>query len=505
MTAQTPLSRILEPRDQPESGAPRDRVDRSESIEAIRENGRLSTSYLLMCGLSAGIASLGLLLSSPAVIIGAMLVSPLMGPIILLGFAFWMVDWKHTQRAMLSLAAGCGLAFLVALSLTLISPLKEATPEILARTRPNLFDLLVAVLSGVAGGYAVVRHKGETVIGVAIATALMPPIATAGFGVGVGDIRLSGGAFLLFFTNLIAIALSAAGVAAAYRFRSAGLFDKSHMVRWRGVAVALVVALLCIPLTRTLTNIAWEARATSFARRSVETLFGDNASITALSVAKHGRSGSVTLLVATPTFVDNAGERLGDTLEEALGTDVNVKLDQVVLADPAALRAARQTAAPALPAPDPALTAVRQVSAAIPFETETVAVDPERKRILVRLAEPSALGIEGVRALELALRQKFPEWAIEVTPPLAPLAALPLSAGEAGPVVNGQAETAAWALARWGPIGPQATLCLGRRAGMERAAAEAALAAKGLRMAAPTGGACSGLGQTAAEVRFMRR
>ncbi|MGH7021760.1 MAG: DUF389 domain-containing protein [Brevundimonas sp.] len=150
-------------------------VDRGDVEAAVYDNGGLSGRYLMMTVISAAIAALGLMLSSPAVVIGAMLVSPLMGPIVALGFSLALLDWNRLKQSLTCLGVGMAVALAVAVLLTLLSPLKEPTSEILARTRPNFFDLLIAVFSGVAGAYAVIRQRGETIIGVAIATALMPP------------------------------------------------------------------------------------------------------------------------------------------------------------------------------------------------------------------------------------------------------------------------------------------------------------------------------------------
>jgi uncharacterized hydrophobic protein (TIGR00271 family) len=255
-------------------------VNYADVAAGIVDGGRLSGSYLMMTAISAAIAVLGLLLSSPAVVIGAMLLSPLMGPIVALGFGFWTVDWAATRSAVVSLAAGFGLALLVSILLVTVSPLKEPTAEILARSRPTLFDLLVAIFSGVAGGYAVVRQRGEAVIGVAIATALMPPLATVGFGISTHTWSIAGGALLLFFTNLVAIALAAAGVAAFTGFRPT---RREAGRGWlHNLAVVLLLAVLCVPLTVSLRTIALESRATSLARADIVKVFGAKARIASL-------------------------------------------------------------------------------------------------------------------------------------------------------------------------------------------------------------------------------
>jgi len=164
--------------------------------------------------LSAGIATLGLVLNSPAVIIGAMLISPLMGPIMATGLALAAGDLYLAVKAIIHLA--CSILAAVAFSglIVWLLPFHSATGEILARTNPNLLDLGIALFSGLAGSIAVSRSGGAdgvtTLPGVAIAVALMPPLCTIGFGLGSGaNTRIMGGAGLLFLTNLVAIVASA--------------------------------------------------------------------------------------------------------------------------------------------------------------------------------------------------------------------------------------------------------------------------------------------------------
>jgi uncharacterized hydrophobic protein (TIGR00271 family) len=115
---------------------------------------------MLMCGLSAGIAALGLLQSSTAVVIGAMLISPLMGPIATMGFGFASFDGHQIRDSVKVIAIGVAIGILTGVLLTWLSPIRNATPEIIARTEPNLLDLAVAVFSGIAGAYATVQQKG---------------------------------------------------------------------------------------------------------------------------------------------------------------------------------------------------------------------------------------------------------------------------------------------------------------------------------------------------------
>ncbi|MGD2206033.1 MAG: DUF389 domain-containing protein, partial [Anaerolineae bacterium] len=182
--------------------------------KAIREGAEPKVDFFLMIALSASIASFGLLQNSPAVIIGAMLVAPLMAAIFGLSLGVVRGDLRLLRRAASATLRGVLLAILLSALLTLIvsrvMPADVSRNEIVSRTRPSLLDLGVALASGAAGAYALCRKEVSAALpGVAIAAALVPPLATVGIGLALGQGAIAGGALLLFMTNLIAI--SAAG------------------------------------------------------------------------------------------------------------------------------------------------------------------------------------------------------------------------------------------------------------------------------------------------------
>lgn len=172
-----------------------------------------SLSYWLEIFFSSGIATFGLVENSPAVIIGAMLISPLMGPIMGTGLALAIGDLYLGAKALLNLVVSIAASIAISGFLVWLLPFHSATSEIIARTNPNLLDLGIALLSGLAGSVVVSRGSGEGVTalpGVAIAVALMPPLCAVGFGLGSGiNLDIMGGAGLLFLTNLVAIVASA--------------------------------------------------------------------------------------------------------------------------------------------------------------------------------------------------------------------------------------------------------------------------------------------------------
>lgn len=183
--------------------------------------------YWLQILFAAGIATLGLVLNSPAVIIGAMLISPLMNPILASGLALATGDIVLGLRAFFNLVLSCAAAIAFAVLLVVILPFREMTAEIAARTQPNVLDLLIALFSGAIGSVAICREvKGvvTSIPGVAIAVALMPPLCVVGYGIGLFFVldaatgwRVASGGGLLFLTNLVAITLTAMLVFLALR------------------------------------------------------------------------------------------------------------------------------------------------------------------------------------------------------------------------------------------------------------------------------------------------
>ncbi|MBO9635043.1 MAG: TIGR00341 family protein [Chitinophagaceae bacterium] len=153
------------------------------------------------------IASLGLNVNSPGVVIGAMLISPLMGPILGMGFSLAVNDLPLLRKSLRNFLFATAVSLTASTLYFLISPLNEAHSELLARTSPNIYDVLIALFGGLAGAVAICsRNRGNVIIGVAIATALMPPLCTAGFGLATLDFQFFIGAFYLFFLNTVFIA-----------------------------------------------------------------------------------------------------------------------------------------------------------------------------------------------------------------------------------------------------------------------------------------------------------
>lgn len=208
-------------------------IERNELIWEGQKNAQASIDYSIMIVLSAAIASLGLLLPSVAVIIGAMLVAPLMSPLGALSTGLASGQFKITRRAALTLIQGVILALLVSVLAGALLPIDAPTSEMTARGTPTLLDAAIALVSGLVAAYAIGRKEIPAALaGVAIAAALMPPICTIGLGLAVGNLRLAAGASLLFTTNIVFI------IAAQYIiFFWMGLRPSNRRETARGVAL----------------------------------------------------------------------------------------------------------------------------------------------------------------------------------------------------------------------------------------------------------------------------
>lgn len=426
-------------------------INRSEAEHRVIVGGRLSPSFAFLVVTSCAIATLGLLLNSVAVIIGAMLIAPLMGPIVLLGFAIAMTDVTHGISATKALVIGVAIALLTSFIIVKLAPFIPPTPEILARTQPNAFDLLVAVIAGLVGGYAMVRSEAGTVAGVAISTALMPPLASAGYGLAIHSGPIFQGAFFLFLTNMVAIALSAGGIALWYNF---GNLRTPRDLLWKTLAGALVLMVLSIPLVRSL-NLAVTQTLTAKGVEEVLRTQGTAKSwkIGQLQVEdKEGESLHVTAVV----FVREEDKKAQDELQQALlahfRRPVKVSLEQIEFGS-------RRTILPTVAPPN---TVTREPTDAealqqhlrrfVPYPVAALEVKAADNSATIQIGAAYVGDLPPLQALEQTLAAGFPKWIVHVIPPRMPLPTIYFDARTA--TLSEQSrklvDISAWALQRWG-------------------------------------------------------
>lgn len=223
-----------------------DKTDETATVEQISDGVTFRGANLWVLIFAIFIACLGLNLNSTAVIIGAMLISPLMGPIIGMGLAVGRVDLELLKRSLTNYGVATVISVLTAALYFQLTPLTEAQSELLARTSPTLYDVLIALFGGAAGILALsTGGKGNVIPGVAIATALMPPLCTAGYGLAMGEWSFFFGACYLFFINTVFIALATYLGVRLLQFKPKQFVDKARLaVVNRYIAVIVVVTML---------------------------------------------------------------------------------------------------------------------------------------------------------------------------------------------------------------------------------------------------------------------
>lgn len=218
-----------------------DKEDEQGTYASIRSGVSFRGANLWILIFAIFMASLGLNVNSTAVIIGAMLISPLMGPIIGMGFAVGVNDFELFKRALKNYLIATLISVITATVYFLITPFNEAQSELLARTSPTLYDVLIALFGGAAGIVALsTRGKGNVLPGVAIATALMPPLCTAGFGLATGHIFYFLGAFYLFFINTVFIGVATYLGVRMMKFQKKVFVDAARERRVRHYLIAII-------------------------------------------------------------------------------------------------------------------------------------------------------------------------------------------------------------------------------------------------------------------------
>ena len=236
----------------------RKETDRDATIKDVNEDISFKGHNAWILIFSIFVASIGLNLGSASVVIGAMLISPLMGPIVGVGLSIAINDVDTLKRSVVNLIVMMLLSILTAWFYFFISPIKEATPELIARTYPTVLDVLLAISGGLA--LTVGKTKKGTMIsvilGVAIATALMPPLCTVGYGLAVGNWEYIWGAFYLFSINSVFIALSTYAVAKMLRFPMVEYADsrKRHNIARIATVVGVLVTIPSVVLFIKLLN-----------------------------------------------------------------------------------------------------------------------------------------------------------------------------------------------------------------------------------------------------------
>jgi uncharacterized hydrophobic protein (TIGR00271 family) len=302
--------------------------ERSEVTETIQGDAIAEIDFYMMVVLSSIIAVLGLITNSAAVIIGAMLVAPLMSPILVMAHSIVLGDIPVLAKATESTIKGILAAIVVAAVVSMVLPSTPITAEIIARTRPNILDLMVALASGAAAAYAISRkHLAAALPGVAIAAALVPPLTVVGYGLGYSLYSVAGGAMLLFLTNLSAIIFSSAIIFLLLGFRPTRADRGMYMQRYILVAVIMLL-ILAIPLGVASYNLRNELDR----QQNVETVFtrilaSESADVEDLAIQPRGDGYLVTGTVyAYQQLTSGEIADLQDELSASIGAPITIRV-----------------------------------------------------------------------------------------------------------------------------------------------------------------------------------
>lgn len=221
--------------------------DKGKTLENVKNNISFTGANLWILACAIMVASVGLNVNSTAVIIGAMLISPLMGPIVAAGFALGIYDFDLLKKSLKNLFVATIVSLFVSTIYFYLSPFKDVQSELLARTSPNIYDIMIAFFGGLVGVIAVTRvDKGNPIPGVAIATALMPPLCTAGYGIATGHLDFFLGAFFLYCINCTFICIATFVIVKLLKYPAAQSVDIKHQKQVKYV-ISLLIFVMLLP------------------------------------------------------------------------------------------------------------------------------------------------------------------------------------------------------------------------------------------------------------------
>lgn len=304
--------------------------ERSQVYSQMRHSAKADADFYAYISLSSAIAIFGLLLNSAAVIIGAMLVAPLMSPILATAQGIVQGNLRMIQRAGATTLKGASVSIGVATVIAALFAELLPTEQILARTTPNLLDLGVALAAGGVGAWAVSRASGAAALpGVAIAVALVPPLCVVGYGLGTSQFWISGGAFLLFLTNLAAIVLVGALVFVLLGFRPTRV-ERETQVRKAAVITLLTVAILIIPLGLSTMQMSRQGRLEAIIKHEIRDTSDRSFRVWDFRVSREGRGFLVEgTIYAFEGFETERIFKFQEELQESVGVPLQVQLTVV--------------------------------------------------------------------------------------------------------------------------------------------------------------------------------
>jgi uncharacterized hydrophobic protein (TIGR00271 family) len=306
--------------------------DKRKVLENVTSNISFRGSNLWILACAIVVASVGLNVNSTAVIIGAMLISPLMGPIVGAGFALGTYNYQLLKKSFKNLLIATLVSLFVSAAYFFISPFKEMQSELLARTSPNIYDVLIAFFGGLVGVIAITRvEKGNPIPGVAIATALMPPLCTAGYGLAVGNYHYFFGAFYLYTINCFFICIATFFIIKILKYDPVKTVNARHEKQIR-YGISVMILIMIVPSSYLAYNLYYEKKYSLDVEQFIANEFlSKGYTVIHKETVFNAKPKKIELGFLTKKFNDDEIAELNNKLHEygILNTELIIKQDVI--------------------------------------------------------------------------------------------------------------------------------------------------------------------------------
>lgn len=303
--------------------------DRSKTMERVVKEINFTGANIWILACAILVASVGLNVNSAAVIIGAMLISPLMGPIVGAGFALGIYDFELLKKSLRNLAIATIVSLVVSTVFFFLSPFKDVQSELLARTTPNIYDILIAFFGGIVGAISITRvDRGNPIPGVAIATALMPPLCTAGYGLATMNWSYFLGAFYLYCINCVFIGIATFFIIKYLKYPAKKMVNPIQQKRVRQSITWLTIIML-VPSSYLAYNLFREQEFRKSTEKFLQNEFADKGEVVVYrKINMNSKPKKVELAFLSKRFEPDEIVALNRKLEKSVDERVNLIIRQ---------------------------------------------------------------------------------------------------------------------------------------------------------------------------------
>lgn len=303
--------------------------DKGRTLERVVKEINFTGANIWILACAVLVASVGLNVNSAAVIIGAMLISPLMGPIVGAGFALGIYDFDLLKKSLRNLAIATIVSLIVSTLYFFLSPFKDVQSELLARTTPNIYDILIAFFGGIVGAIAITRvERGNPIPGVAIATALMPPLCTAGYGLATMNWAYFLGAFYLYCINCVFIGIATFAIIKLLKYPAKVMINESQQRRVRQ-GITWLTLIMLVPSSYLAYNLYKEQEFRKLTEKFLTEEFTDKGDVIVYKKTSVNSSPRrVELAFLSRRFENDEIKQLNAKLEKTVDQRVNLIIRQ---------------------------------------------------------------------------------------------------------------------------------------------------------------------------------